>query len=96
MVCVPCVLFPVLFAIYLKFIQPLILRLIPERWRRRIDSLLCPTANCPIDPPGKVPAKSSSFDDQQKPLGKVSTLPDGDGCCTKRSHPQPLESEKDE
>ncbi|KAL3995524.1 hypothetical protein ACH3XW_26160 [Acanthocheilonema viteae] len=46
MVCVLCILPPILLAIYIKFIQPIILRLLPESWRNTFDSLLYPT--CPI------------------------------------------------
>uniref|UniRef100_A0A0M3HTI7 CR032 protein n=1 Tax=Ascaris lumbricoides TaxID=6252 RepID=A0A0M3HTI7_ASCLU len=49
MVCVPCLILPFLLAIYLKFIQPYVLRLIPEAWRTTFDALLYPT--CPARPP---------------------------------------------
>lgn len=46
MVCVPCILLPILLAIYIKFIQPIIFRLLPESWKTTFDALLYPT--CPI------------------------------------------------
>lgn len=46
MVCVPCIILPVLLAIYVKFIQPLILRFVPDRWKAKFDAFLYPT--CPI------------------------------------------------
>ncbi|VDD94423.1 unnamed protein product [Enterobius vermicularis] len=46
MVCVPCLILPVILAIYLKFIQPYVLRLFPESWRAKFDAILYPT--CPI------------------------------------------------
>ena len=49
MVCVPCILLPVLAVIYVRFIQPLILRFVPERWKAKVESILYPTATCPIN-----------------------------------------------
>ena len=49
MVCVPCIFLPFLLAIYLKFVQPFILRLVPERWKIWFDSILYPT--CPVKVP---------------------------------------------
>ncbi|CAG9532575.1 unnamed protein product [Cercopithifilaria johnstoni] len=46
MVCVVCILPPILLAIYIKFIQPVILRLLPESWKMKFNALLYPT--CPI------------------------------------------------
>uniref|UniRef100_A0A0R3RZP0 Secreted protein n=1 Tax=Elaeophora elaphi TaxID=1147741 RepID=A0A0R3RZP0_9BILA len=46
MVCVLCLLPPIIMVIYIKFIQPLVLRLLPESWRTAFDALLYPT--CPI------------------------------------------------
>ncbi|KAI6172286.1 hypothetical protein M3Y98_00956100 [Aphelenchoides besseyi] len=47
MVCVPCIILPILVVIYVRFIQPLILRFVPDRWKARIDSVLYPT--CPVN-----------------------------------------------
>uniref|UniRef100_A0A0N5B7B3 UPF0729 protein n=1 Tax=Strongyloides papillosus TaxID=174720 RepID=A0A0N5B7B3_STREA len=47
MVCVPCIFLPILLAIYLKFIQPIVLKFVPERWKAKLDSILYPT--CPIN-----------------------------------------------
>ncbi|KAI6228388.1 hypothetical protein M3Y95_00617200 [Aphelenchoides besseyi] len=47
MVCVPCIILPILVVIYVRFIQPLILRFVPARWKARIDSVLYPT--CPVN-----------------------------------------------
>ncbi|VDO33798.1 conserved hypothetical protein [Brugia malayi] len=49
MVCVPCILLPVLLALYIKFIQPIVFRFLPESWRTTFDALLYPT--CPIQIP---------------------------------------------
>uniref|UniRef100_A0AC34GQS6 Uncharacterized protein n=1 Tax=Panagrolaimus sp. ES5 TaxID=591445 RepID=A0AC34GQS6_9BILA len=46
MVCVPCIILPVLLGLYLRFIQPFILRYIPEGWKEKFDAYLYPT--CPI------------------------------------------------
>uniref|UniRef100_A0AC35EX49 Uncharacterized protein n=2 Tax=Panagrolaimus sp. PS1159 TaxID=55785 RepID=A0AC35EX49_9BILA len=46
MVCLPCIILPVCLAIYLRFIQPLILRFVPEGWKQKFDAYLYPT--CPI------------------------------------------------
>lgn len=46
MVCLPCLLPPILLAIFIKFVQPVILRLLPESWKKTFDALLYPT--CPI------------------------------------------------
>ncbi|VDN52178.1 unnamed protein product [Dracunculus medinensis] len=46
MVCVPCIILPVILAIYLKFIQPFILRFLPQSWRSKFDAILYPT--CPL------------------------------------------------
>jgi hypothetical protein len=51
MVCVPCIVVPFLMVIYLKFVQPFILRFVPERWKTRFDSWLYPT--CPVSVPKK-------------------------------------------
>ncbi|VDL74713.1 unnamed protein product [Nippostrongylus brasiliensis] len=45
MVCLPCIFLPVLLAIYLKFIQPIL----PQRWVEFLDPILYPT--CPAKPP---------------------------------------------
>lgn len=47
MVCVPCIILPILVVIYVRFIQPLIIRFVPESWRTRIDAILYPT--CPVN-----------------------------------------------
>ncbi|KAL6733717.1 hypothetical protein Aduo_004342 [Ancylostoma duodenale] len=57
MVCVPCIFLPILLAIYLKFIQPYILRILPERWVNFLDPYLYPT--CPAKPPPPVVKESN-------------------------------------
>ncbi|CAD5210073.1 unnamed protein product [Bursaphelenchus okinawaensis] len=47
MVCVPCFILPVLVVIYVRFIQPLILRFVPQAWKTKLDAWLYPT--CPLD-----------------------------------------------
>uniref|UniRef100_A0AC35UCL3 UPF0729 protein n=1 Tax=Rhabditophanes sp. KR3021 TaxID=114890 RepID=A0AC35UCL3_9BILA len=49
MVCLPCVVLPIFLAIYLKFIQPLIFRFMPDTWKAKLDSILYPT--CPLNIP---------------------------------------------
>lgn len=49
MVCVPCILLPILLAIYIRFIQPIVFRLLPESWRTTFDAILYPT--CPTGVP---------------------------------------------
>ncbi|WKX93084.1 hypothetical protein Q1695_010817 [Nippostrongylus brasiliensis] len=49
MVCLPCIFLPVLLAIYLKFIQPYVYRILPQRWVEFLDPILYPT--CPAKPP---------------------------------------------
>ncbi|VDM40709.1 unnamed protein product [Toxocara canis] len=56
MVCVPCIILPILLAIYLKFIQPYVLHLLPESWRIKFDAILYPT--CPARPPPPVQKES--------------------------------------
>lgn len=46
MVCLPCILPPILLAIFIKFVQLIVLRLLPESWKTAFDALLYPT--CPI------------------------------------------------
>ncbi|CAI4232247.1 unnamed protein product [Auanema sp. JU1783] len=49
MVCIPCVFLPIALAIYLKFIQPFVYRLMPQSWINFLDKYLFPT--CPIQQP---------------------------------------------
>uniref|UniRef100_A0A0K0EB60 UPF0729 protein n=1 Tax=Strongyloides stercoralis TaxID=6248 RepID=A0A0K0EB60_STRER len=48
MVCLPCVILPIVLAFYLKFIQPIVLKYAPERWKAKLDSLLYPTCSVNI------------------------------------------------
>ncbi|KAI6183833.1 hypothetical protein M3Y97_00531100 [Aphelenchoides bicaudatus] len=64
MVCVPCIILPVLTFIYIRFIQPLILRFIPDRWKAKFDSVLYPTCPINMDDPPK-PATSQAPTDNQ-------------------------------
>ncbi|KRX47851.1 UDP-N-acetylglucosamine transporter [Trichinella murrelli] len=43
MVCIPCILVPFFLWLYIKFIQPLIWRYVPEKWRTSVDYWLYPT-----------------------------------------------------
>lgn len=45
MVCVPCIILPVILAIYLKFIQPFIIRFVPDAWKAKLDLILYPTCS---------------------------------------------------
>lgn len=64
MVCVPCIVLPFLLALYIKFVQPIILRFVPERWKIWFDSLLYPT--CPL----KIPNEN---DQQQKVVNEENS-----------------------
>uniref|UniRef100_A0AC34QKC8 Uncharacterized protein n=1 Tax=Panagrolaimus sp. JU765 TaxID=591449 RepID=A0AC34QKC8_9BILA len=63
MVCVPCIILPVLLAIYVRFIQPFILRFVPEQWKTKFDAFLYPT--CPI-PKRQKPAVEEQTEDENK------------------------------
>ncbi|ETN73959.1 hypothetical protein RB195_017168 [Necator americanus] len=63
MVCVPCIFLPILLAIYLKFIQPYVLRFLPERWVTFLDPYLYPT--CPAKPPPQVKQDSNESESAQ-------------------------------
>ncbi|KRX80174.1 UDP-N-acetylglucosamine transporter [Trichinella sp. T6] len=43
MVCIPCILVPFFLWLYIKFIQPLIWRYVPAKWRTSVDYWLYPT-----------------------------------------------------
>ncbi|KRX26478.1 UDP-N-acetylglucosamine transporter [Trichinella nelsoni] len=43
MVCIPCILVPFFLWLYIKFIQPLIWRYVPEKWRTSVDYWFYPT-----------------------------------------------------
>ncbi|CAJ0608384.1 unnamed protein product [Cylicocyclus nassatus] len=60
MVCVPCIFLPILLAIYLKFIQPFVLRILPEKWVTFLDPYLYPT--CPAKPPPTVSKENETGD----------------------------------
>ncbi|MFH4981961.1 hypothetical protein AB6A40_008670 [Gnathostoma spinigerum] len=49
MVCIPCIILPVILFIYIRFIQPLVLRLLPPAWMAKFDAIFYPT--CPARPP---------------------------------------------
>lgn len=67
MVCVPCIFLPILLAIYLKFIQPIVFRFIPNKWKVKFDSIFYPT--CSIDAP-----KSSSKEKIEETIDLNSEL----------------------
>uniref|UniRef100_A0AAF5PY37 Uncharacterized protein n=1 Tax=Wuchereria bancrofti TaxID=6293 RepID=A0AAF5PY37_WUCBA len=58
MVCVPCILLPVLLALYIKFIQPIVFRFLPQSWRTTFDELLYPT--CSIQIPSTTSAQDAT------------------------------------
>ncbi|VDK29248.1 unnamed protein product [Gongylonema pulchrum] len=62
MVCIPCILLPIVLAIYIKFIQPIIFRLLPESWRTTFDALLYPTCPVPVTQPVPTEDKASTHD----------------------------------
>uniref|UniRef100_A0A914CK91 Uncharacterized protein n=1 Tax=Acrobeloides nanus TaxID=290746 RepID=A0A914CK91_9BILA len=64
MVCVPCIILPVLLAIYLKFIQPFIMRFVPEAWKVKLDAILYPT--CPVKAPPPQKKKSEESNETSK------------------------------
>ncbi|KRZ69286.1 UDP-N-acetylglucosamine transporter [Trichinella papuae] len=51
MVCIPCILVPFFLWLYIKFIQPLVWRYVPEKWRTSVDYWLYPTCKA-SDIPG--------------------------------------------
>lgn len=53
MVCIPCIILPCVLAVYLKFIQPFIMRFVPDRWKLWFDSILYPTCPMKIPPENK-------------------------------------------
>ncbi|VDL80455.1 unnamed protein product [Nippostrongylus brasiliensis] len=63
MVCLPCIFLPVLLAIYLKFIQPYVYRILPQRWVEFLDPILYPT--CPAKPPAPEASASDIKDEQE-------------------------------
>uniref|UniRef100_A0A915E628 Uncharacterized protein n=1 Tax=Ditylenchus dipsaci TaxID=166011 RepID=A0A915E628_9BILA len=89
MVCVPCILLPFLLAIYLKFIQPFVLKFVPQAWKARLDALLYPTATCPLpkNKPVIVNQKPSSI---AQPMEETEgILADGPGegdCCEEKKY----------
>lgn len=58
MVCIPCIILPVALWLYNKFLHPYVLKLIPQRWRDKVDNWWYPT--CPI----KMPPKAAVCDNQ--------------------------------
>lgn len=84
MVCVPCIILPVLLAIYLRFIQPFILRFVPEQWKVKFDAYLYPT--CPIQRPP--PPKNDGENETEAEAEKLN-VQDGEvdaastTCCKK-------------
>ncbi|VDP23322.1 unnamed protein product [Onchocerca flexuosa] len=82
MVCVPCILLPVLLAIYIKFIQPIIFRLLPESWRTTFDAVLYPTCQIPA-----APTQGATADKARDAHGQDAQKMDGCGDC--------LDSKKD-
>uniref|UniRef100_A0A0N5A722 Uncharacterized protein n=1 Tax=Parastrongyloides trichosuri TaxID=131310 RepID=A0A0N5A722_PARTI len=67
MVCLPCCILPILLAIYLKFIQPIILKYVPERWKAKVDAWLYPT--CPLN----LQQKTNNIDEKEEK--------EEGGCC---------------
>ncbi|KAF8361051.1 hypothetical protein PRIPAC_87974 [Pristionchus pacificus] len=72
MVCVPCIFLPILAAIYIKFIQPFILRMLPERWATFLDPILYPTCPVKIPPPMKKEGEGEE---------KMEEEEKREGCC---------------
>ncbi|EFO17138.1 hypothetical protein LOAG_11362 [Loa loa] len=79
MVCVPCILLPILLAIYIKFIQPVVFRLLPESWRTTFDAVLYPTCPVPSAPAQNVAAAADKAPDVQ---GEDVQKADDCGMCT--------------
>lgn len=64
MVCIPCIILPVAIWIYMKFIQPLILRILPASWREKVDNWLYPTCPVKAPPPAKKVENSSEKNEE--------------------------------
>uniref|UniRef100_A0A914Z6F8 Uncharacterized protein n=1 Tax=Panagrolaimus superbus TaxID=310955 RepID=A0A914Z6F8_9BILA len=82
MVCVPCIILPVLLGLYLRFIQPFILRYIPEGWKEKFDAYLYPT--CPIKRPQ--PVKTTDKNETEKENvepQEVNDSAEAATCCKK-------------
>ncbi|VDK85040.1 unnamed protein product [Litomosoides sigmodontis] len=78
MVCLPCLLPPILLAIFIKFIQPIILRLLPQSWRKAFDALLYPTCAIPTAPAENVASTIDKVPDACG--GDYQNEDDCDGC----------------
>ncbi|TKR64961.1 hypothetical protein L596_025428 [Steinernema carpocapsae] len=70
MVCVPCIILPVLTFVYIKFIQPLIYRLMPEEWKVWLDSVLYPTCKLEVPKPAEKKTESETGEEEKKPEEK--------------------------
>ena len=90
MVCVPCIILPILLAIYVKFIQPIVLRFVPEAWKAKVDSWLYPT--CPIPKQNRTSKTTTEADDENKDTAddenkdtadSTFTQTEVDACCKK-------------
>uniref|UniRef100_A0A914HD85 Autophagy protein 5 n=1 Tax=Globodera rostochiensis TaxID=31243 RepID=A0A914HD85_GLORO len=76
MVCVPCIILPFVLAIYLKFVQPFILRFVPQRWKLWFDSVLYPT--CPVKPTTDAAKMEKNSEDSKGSANPVELA--GDVC----------------
>jgi len=83
MVCIPCILVPVLLWLYCKFLQPLIMKYVPAKYRNWLDGILYPT--CPLQPPPSAPLvadsdeknKTSEHDDDTNKQTNTETTVNG-------------------
>uniref|UniRef100_A0A0N4Z6T2 Uncharacterized protein n=1 Tax=Parastrongyloides trichosuri TaxID=131310 RepID=A0A0N4Z6T2_PARTI len=57
MVCLSCVILPIFFALYLRFLQPILLRFIPVKWLQKLEMRMEPTCGVEI-PNCNVPSRS--------------------------------------
>lgn len=75
MVCIPCIILPVALWIYMKFIQPLILRILPQAWREKVDNWLYPT--CPVKAPPTKKSENSSTEGKNDEKNSESLIDPG-------------------
>jgi len=59
MVCIPCILIPAALWLYMRFIQPLIMRIMPAEWKQKFDNFFY-SQQCPIKPPPPSSSKTNA------------------------------------
>jgi len=70
MVCIPCILIPAALWIYMRFIQPLIMRILPVEWKQKFDNYFY-SQQCPVKPPP--PSKKTDVNGTECTVGDAAT-----------------------